>query len=86
MAWGSVAHLVILAVEHFAIPSPTLHHELAVRAIRYGVWRRLFWIGALGCGGVAPIVLVAGAAALGVSAAGFALASLVALGGSLAWE
>ena len=86
MAWGSVAHLAILAFEHFAIPSPTLHHELAVRAIRYGAWRRLFWIGALGCGGVAPIVLVAGASALGASAGIFALASLVALGGSLAWE
>jgi Fe-S-cluster-containing dehydrogenase component/formate-dependent nitrite reductase membrane component NrfD len=86
MAWGSVAHLAILALEHFALPSPTLHHELAVRAIRYGAWRRLFWIGAIGCGGVAPIVLVAGAAALGASAGGFALASLVALGGSLAWE
>ena len=27
MAWAAVAHLLILAVEHLAAPSPTLHHE-----------------------------------------------------------
>lgn len=82
MAWAAVAHLTILAIEHLAIPSATLHHELAVRAIRYGVWRRLFWIGAIGCGGVAPIVLVG----TGTSAGLLAVAALVALAGSLAWE
>ena len=86
MAWAALAHLAILAFEHLVTPSATLHHELAVRAIRYGAWRQLFWIGALGCGGLAPLVLVAGASAAGVSAALLALASLVALGGSFAWE
>jgi Ni/Fe-hydrogenase subunit HybB-like protein len=86
MAWAALAHLAILALENLITPSPTLHHELAVRAIRFGAWRQLFWIGALGCGGLAPLILVAGASAAGVSAALLALASLVALGGSFAWE
>ena len=86
MAWAAAAHLAILAFENLVTPSPTIHHELAVRAIRYGAWRQLFWIGAIGCGGLAPLAIVAGASAAGVSAALLTLASLVALGGSLAWE
>lgn len=86
MAWAALVHLTILSVEHFGVPSPTLHHELALRVIRWGAFRRMFWLGALGCGGLAPIVLVSGASLAGMSAALLALASVVALGGGLAWE
>jgi formate-dependent nitrite reductase membrane component NrfD len=86
LLFSTLTHLVILTLEHFAAPSPTLHHELAVRAIRYGPYKRLFWLGALGLGGFAP-VLIAGAAA-NVDFPLFLLvpASVVALAGSLAWE
>jgi formate-dependent nitrite reductase membrane component NrfD len=83
---ASLAHLLILVLENLVTPSPTLHHELAVRAIRRGAYARLFWWGALGLGGVAPIALVAGAIAAGFPLAALASAALVALAGGLAWE
>jgi Fe-S-cluster-containing dehydrogenase component/formate-dependent nitrite reductase membrane component NrfD len=86
MAWASVIHLAILSFENLVTPSATMHHELAIRAIRYGAWKELFWYGAIGCGGIAPLFFVLGASALGMSAGVLALASLVALAGSLAWE
>jgi formate-dependent nitrite reductase membrane component NrfD len=86
MAWASLVHLTILTFENVVTPSATLHHELAVRAIRYGAWKELFWYGAIGCGGIAPLLLVLGASALGVSLIVLALAAFVALAGSLAWE
>ncbi len=58
MAWAALAHLGILALEHFVTPSPTVHHELAVRAIRHGAFRKLFLVGAIGLGGLAPLVFV----------------------------
>ena len=38
LAWASAAHLGFLALEHLFTPSPSLHHELAVRSIRYKGW------------------------------------------------
>jgi formate-dependent nitrite reductase membrane component NrfD len=66
LAWtlfGSVAaHLVFILIENVLTPSATLHHELAVRAIRRGAFARVFWGGAVSCGllslaliGMAPI-------------------------------
>ncbi len=87
LAIAASAHLGILTLEHFLAPSPTLHHELAVRAIRSGPYSKLFWIGALGLGGVLPILLIAsGAGTVGVSLAILAPAALVALIGGFAWE
>lgn len=91
LAWtlliAAVVHLGILTLEHFLAPSPTLHHELAVRAIRSGPYRKLFWFGALGLGGVLPILLIAGGAGLiGLSLPLLALAAVVALAGGFAWE
>ena len=83
---AALVHFVILALEHFAASSPTLHHELAVRAIRSGPYRRLFWLGAIGLGGVAPVLLVALAASTSFSLVVLVPAALVALAGSLAWE
>lgn len=86
LAFASLAHLLLLVLEHLVTPSPTMHHELAVRAIRYGAYRRLFWIGALGVGGLAPVLLVWLAAAFGFSLGVLVPASLAALAGVLAWE
>ena len=85
LAFASLAHLVILTLEHFLTPSPTIHHELAVRAIRFGAYRQMFWVGALGFGGVAPILLVSFASLGGFSLVTLGAASLLALAGSLAW-
>lgn len=85
LAFAALAHLTILAVEYLVTPSPTLHHELAHRAIRFGAYRRHFWIGALGLGGVAPLALVWLASAVGFSLMILVPAALLALAGSVAW-
>jgi formate-dependent nitrite reductase membrane component NrfD len=86
LAFASLVHLLILALEHLVVPSATLNHELAVRAIRYGPYRRLFWIGALGLGGLAPFALVMIGGASGDSLVWPSLAAVVSLTGGLAWE
>jgi Fe-S-cluster-containing dehydrogenase component/formate-dependent nitrite reductase membrane component NrfD len=83
MAFASLVHLLILTLENLLTPSATLNHELAVRAIRHGAYRQLFWFGALGLGGVAPVLLVAIA---GGSLPVLAAAAVVAIAGGLAWE
>jgi Fe-S-cluster-containing dehydrogenase component/formate-dependent nitrite reductase membrane component NrfD len=85
LAFASLAHMTILALEHLLTPSPTVHHELAVRAIRYGAYRQLFWVGALGFGGLAPVLLVSFASLASFSLVTLVAASLLALTGSLAW-
>ena len=86
MAFAALAHLGILLLENVLTPSATLGHELAVRAIRRGAYSRLFWIGAVGVGCLAPLALVSIASAsafyltLTIPAAAFALA------GGFAWE
>ena len=86
LAMAALGHVSILILEHLLSPSPTLHHELAVRAVRSGAYRQLFWVGALGLGGLAPLVLVALASTVGFPLAVLVPAALVALAGSLAWE
>ena len=86
LALASAIHLGILVLEHLLTPSPTVHHELAVRTIRYGPFRNLFWIGALGFGGLLPLLFVWLAGLAGFSLALLALAAIAALAGSLAWE
>jgi hypothetical protein len=85
LACASLAHLLFLVLEHVFVPSPTLHHELAVRAIRYGPFRRLFWFGALGFGGVLPLVIVAVASMASFPLPLLVPAAFVALAGSVAW-
>ncbi|TAK15973.1 MAG: 4Fe-4S ferredoxin, partial [Acidobacteria bacterium] len=90
LAWtlgiATAVHFLILVFEHLFTPSATLNHELAVRAIVNGAYRKLFWYGALGLGGVAPLVLIAFTGSLGFPPAALALTALVALAGGLAWE
>jgi formate-dependent nitrite reductase membrane component NrfD len=88
LAWtlglATSLHLVILLSENVFTPSATLHHELAVRAITRGAYRNLFWYGALGFGGVLPLVLLLLAGTSGLPL--LALTSVIALAGGLAWE
>ena len=72
-------------LEHLLTPSPTIHHELAVRVIRYGAYRQMYWAGALGLGGLAPILLVLFSSIASYSLVTLVAASLMALAGSLAW-
>ncbi len=86
LAGATSLHLLILISENLLAPSPTLHHELAVRAIRHGAYARLFWVGALGLGGLAPLALFAVAATTGFSMTILIPMAVVTLAGSLAWE
>ena len=86
LAGATALHFMILVSENILAPSPTLHHELAVRAIRYGAYARLFWMGALGFGGLAPLLLFALAVASGFSMIVLVPMAVVTLAGSLAWE
>jgi Fe-S-cluster-containing dehydrogenase component/formate-dependent nitrite reductase membrane component NrfD len=86
MGLATTVHFLILVFEHLFTPSATLHHELAVRAIVHGAFSRMFWIGALGLGGVLPMVLLAVSGVLGFPLAALAATAAVALAGGLAWE
>jgi Fe-S-cluster-containing dehydrogenase component/formate-dependent nitrite reductase membrane component NrfD len=68
-------HLALILIENVLTPSATLHHELAVRAIRQGAFARIFWGGAVLCG-LASLIMV------GVAP----VAALLALVASFAWE
>ncbi len=90
LAWtlglATTVHFLILVFENLFTPSATLNHELAVRAIVKGAYSKLFWWGALGLGGVAPLVLIALTGSLGFPPAALVVTALVALAGGLAWE
>src|SRR6185295_7317439 len=86
LCFAALAHVAMLMLEHVLTPSPTIGHELAARAIRRGAYARLFWVGAVGLGGIAPILLVWLAAGPSFSVPLLALASVVALAGGFAWE
>ena len=68
-------HLVLILIENLLTPSATLHHELAVHAIRRGAFARIFWAGAVVCG-LASLMMVRMEA----------VAALLALVASFAWE
>jgi hypothetical protein len=86
VAGATALHFLILVSENLLAPSPTLHHELAVQAIRKGAYARLFWVGALGLGGLAPLLLFAVAMTSGFSMTVLIPMAVVTLAGSLAWE
>jgi Fe-S-cluster-containing dehydrogenase component/formate-dependent nitrite reductase membrane component NrfD len=86
LCWSAFAHLVLISVENIFAPSATVHHELAVRAIRYGFYRRLFWVGALGVGGLAPMIGVWLSSLFGFSLVLLIPTALFAIAGGLAWE
>ena len=86
IGFGAFAHVAFLLVEHVFTPSPTLGHDLAVKAISHGAYARLFWLGAIGLGGIAPIVLVALAAGSASATLLGVAAAVAALAGGFAWE
>ena len=57
-----------------------------MRAIRTGAYARLFWIGALDLGGLAPLLFFAVAMTSGFSLPVLIPMAVVTLAGSLAWE
>jgi Fe-S-cluster-containing dehydrogenase component/formate-dependent nitrite reductase membrane component NrfD len=79
LAWtlfGAVSvHVALILIENVLTPSATLHHELAVRAIRRGAFARIFWGGAV-FGSIAALITI------GVAP----VAALFALMASFAWE
>ena len=87
-AAGATVHISILLLENVLTPSPTRHHELAVRAIRRGPYAWLFWFGAIGLGGAVPIALVwmMLAPAIALSSTFVVPAAAFALAGGFAWE
>jgi Fe-S-cluster-containing dehydrogenase component/formate-dependent nitrite reductase membrane component NrfD len=82
MAAAMFAHVALIVIENVLAPSATRHHALAVSAIRRGPFARLFW------GGAIAIAIVAGAIGLMPLriAPLFAIAALLALAASFAWE
>jgi len=78
-------HLLILVFEHILSPSPTRHHELATQTFLRGAYSRLFWGGAIGAGGILPLVLLI---TLGVTFSSLvtSVAAILALAGGAAWE
>ncbi len=85
LAGSLIVHVLILLFENVLTPSATKHHELAVETIRRGAFAPLFWGVAVVAGGVLP--LVAMVALNGAPPAAItAIASVLALAGSAAWE
>jgi formate-dependent nitrite reductase membrane component NrfD len=86
LAGATVVHLLILVADNLVLRSHSRHHALAVRAIRTGAYSTLFWAGALGLGGVAPLALFWLASVTGFSMLALVPMALATLAGSLAWE
>ena len=89
LAWilcaSLLLHVLILLFENVLAPSPTYHHELAVRTIRRGAYAPLFWGVAIAAGGLIPLVALV-AAGPSAHVAVTVGASVLALAGSAAWE
>src|SRR3954468_9160928 len=85
LAASLLMHVLILIFENVLAPSPTYHHELAVRTIRRGAFAPIFWGLAIAAGGVRPrLALVAfGPGGPLVITLG---AAVLALAGGAAWE
>jgi Fe-S-cluster-containing dehydrogenase component/formate-dependent nitrite reductase membrane component NrfD len=85
-----LAHLMILVFENVLAPSPSRHHELAVRTIRRGAYAPIFWAMVMGAGGVLPLAIIVLLFAQVRSETGVvtltALMAVLALAGSAAWE
>jgi Fe-S-cluster-containing dehydrogenase component/formate-dependent nitrite reductase membrane component NrfD len=75
-------HLAFVAFENLIAPSPTRHHALAVSAIRRGPFARVFWGGAI----VVSILSIVVTAFSTTMPMALALAAVLALAGSFAWE
>jgi len=87
--FGVFAHLAMLVFENLLSPSPTRHHELARATIRRGAYARLFWAGAVGAGGLLPLLVIFFGLVVGANwdLTGInATAAVLALAGGAAWD
>jgi Ni/Fe-hydrogenase subunit HybB-like protein len=79
-----LVHLGLIVFENVLMPSPTRHHQLATSAIRRGAFAKLFWGGAIVCALASTIAALVGS--FQPAPAPLAVAALLALAGSFAWE
>jgi Fe-S-cluster-containing dehydrogenase component/formate-dependent nitrite reductase membrane component NrfD len=87
LAASLLVHIAILVFENVLAPSPTVHHELAVRTIRKGRYAPLFWGLCIGAGGVLPLYLLWLFVRFDIYLFDrIAFVSLLALAGSAAWD
>jgi Fe-S-cluster-containing dehydrogenase component/formate-dependent nitrite reductase membrane component NrfD len=77
-----LAHVALIVYENLIAANPTRHRQLAVAAIRRGAFARLFWGGALAIAIVSIVVAALPALVPGAPA----VAAVLALAGSFAWE
>jgi hypothetical protein len=79
-----MVHLALLGLELFS-RHPVRDTALAARMLTRGPYRRRFWLGVVGAGHLAPIVLVLAAVVLDAALVA-ALAALLALAALWLWE
>ena len=77
-----LAHIGLIVFENLIAASHTRHRQLAVHAIRRGAFARLFWGGAITVAAVSIVVAAVSTRFQG----GPAVAAILALAGSFAWE
>ncbi len=77
-----LVHVGLIVFENLVATNHTRHRQLAVDAIRRGAFARLFWGGAIAIATISVIVAALSAQLRG----GPALAAVLALTGSFAWE
>jgi Fe-S-cluster-containing dehydrogenase component/formate-dependent nitrite reductase membrane component NrfD len=77
-----ILHLVLIVFENLIAPSPTRHHQLAVATVRRGAFAPLFWTGAIAAAAASIAIAIVSAR----MPAAIAVAAILALGGSFAWE
>jgi len=75
-------HLALIVFENLVAANPTRHRQLAVDAIRRGAFSRLFWGGAITIAVVSVIMAARFSHIIGAPA----IAAVLALAGSFAWE
>ena len=77
-----LAHIGLIMFENLLAPNHTRHRQLAVNAIRRGAFARLFWGGAITVAAASIVVAAVSSRFQG----GPAIAAILALAGSFAWE
>jgi len=82
LAGAMAVHLALIVFENLIASSPTKHHQLAVAAVRRGVFAPLFWTGAIAAAAASIGIALVSARVPSV----IGVAALLALGGSFAWE
>jgi Fe-S-cluster-containing dehydrogenase component/formate-dependent nitrite reductase membrane component NrfD len=77
-----LVHIALIVFENLIASNPTRHRQLAVDAIRRGAFARLFWGGAIASAAVSVVIAALFSRFTGAPA----IAAVLALAGSFAWE